>query len=260
MTKAKQSYNRLKSVSPARLTDDGLIELARISNMKRTGNRIFEKAREEDSILTNVPKDTNFFYRILKFTKNDEILFSEKGIGELTKSDGRTILTREHVFKSWDTDRKVEFETRNPTPQDLSIDGWFVVTTYMPTHYSQLFTTEHSVLCSIDSQTPSIVPLEEATLLGRLDGRIQSIDSDELLFILGDNIKRGIENATGNLHLQVKEIDLKAHNNIIMTDQIQLKPKKQRPRRFSVGSLYYNEKYKTYEFHDGEKWRKLVTE
>ena len=102
--------------------------------------------------------------------------------------------------------------------------------------------------------------MEEGTLLGRLDNRIQSIDSDELVFILGDKVKGALESCEGNLHLSVKEVAVNGRNSIIMTDQIQLRPKKQRPRRFSVGSLYFNEKKKVFEFHDGEKWRRLVAE
>ena len=257
--KNKQAYNKAQCYSPARITHDGLIEVSLCKSDSKTETQVFSKAREEDSILSNVPLETNFFYNILKFI-DGRLEFGEKGIGELQKSDGRTILVREYVFTQYTHEMKQDFRIRSGAVEPLPYDGWYNLTTHTPPHYSQLLVSEHSVPCSIDRFTPSTVPLEEGTLLGRLDGRIQSIDADELRFILGDNIKGALEESEGNLHLRVKEIDLKARNSIIMTNQIQLKPQKQRPRRFSVGSLYYNEKKKTFEFHDGEKWRTLVTE
>lgn len=260
MTKSKQTYNRNHCYSPARITKDGLVEVASCRFSKHVAGCISPNAREEDSILKNIPIETNFFFCIENYDKNFNLLYSERGIGELTKSDGRTILDRQTVFSQWDDVELTIVPNNDGIPREIPVGGWFNLTTYTPIHTSQLFISEHSVLCSIDKNTPAIVPLEEGTLLGRLDGRIQSIDSDELKFILGDNIKRALEDSTGNLHLQVKEIDLKARNSIIMTNQIQLKPQKQRPRRFSVGSLYYNDKKKVFEFHDGEKWRRLVAE
>ena len=96
--------------------------------------------------------------------------------------------------------------------------------------------------------------------MGRLDGRIQSIDKDELKFILGDNVKIAVEESTSPLKLKTDELSVNGKNSIIMTDQIQLRPMRSRPKRFSVGSLYYNRGKKTFEFHDGKKWRTLVTE
>ena len=89
---------------------------------------------------------------------------------------------------------------------------------------------------------------------------IQSIDKDELKFILGDNIKIAVEESTSPLKLQTDELSVNGKNSIIMTDQIQLRPMRSRPKRFSVGSLYYNRGKKTFEFHDGKKWRTLVKE
>ena len=258
--KSKQTYNRNHCTSPARIIDGGLIEIARCVALKQIGLKEYKNAREEDSILKNVPSETNFFYNIIKYNEKGQTSYTEKGIGELEKNDGRTILIRKHVFKIFTSELMHEFVPRKPKPKELTFDGWFVVMTSMPDHYSQLMVTPHSVLCSIDPQTPTTVPLEEGTLLGRLDGRIQSIDSDELIFILGYKLKRAVEASRGNLDLSAKQLSLNGTNSIIMTDQIQLRPKKQRPRRFSVGSLYYNEKKKTYEFHDGEKWRTLVAE
>tara|TARA_Y100001973_G_scaffold105259_1_gene177750 strand:+ start:53 stop:835 length:783 start_codon:yes stop_codon:yes gene_type:complete len=259
--KNKQIYNN-RSYSPIRITEDGDIELVLLKYAENIPISELQLLNNCNVLSDTVPRDTNFFYSLwFSDPQTGKLFFSETGFGELKDKKGRTFLQREYIF----TEFHPEFNTEplpprnqlNPLP-DFVKNG--IISTNIPEEYYHLLIEEHSVVCSIDKFTPTIVPLEEATLLGRLDGRIQSIDKDELKFILGDNVKIAVEESTSPLKLKTDELSVDGKNSIIMTDQIQLRPMRSRPKRFSVGSLYYNRGKKTFEFHDGKKWRTLVTE
>tara|TARA_R110002096_G_scaffold127685_1_gene275668 strand:+ start:864 stop:1643 length:780 start_codon:yes stop_codon:yes gene_type:complete len=258
--KNKQIYNH-RSHSPARVIDDG-IELMSPKNAKNIALSDIDFLNNCNLLSDTIPADTNFFYSLrCNDSTTEKLLFLETGFGELKHRDGRVFLQREYIFTDFHPDyNEIPVPTKNhlkPLPDFVKN---CIISTHSPAEYQELLIEEHSVVCSIDKFIPTIVPLEEATLLGRLDGRIQSIDRDELKFILGDNIKIAVEESKSPLKLQTDEFSVNGKNSIIMTDQIQLRPMRSRPKRFSVGSLYYNRGKKTFEFHDGDKWRTLLTE
>ena len=262
--KSKETCSINKSYSPAKKTDCGRLEIAKSKFLANANARIYSADPECDCMLKNIPLGVNFFYSIEQFDTNREpnLLYFERGMGELVKIDGRIMLERQFTFLysfSFDehAHRIPESNICPELPQDLD---FCVVHSYVPEKYVELLCMDHAVVCSIDKFTPSITPLEEKTLLGRLDGRIQSIDKDELKFILGDNIKIAVEESKEPLRLQTNELSLNGKNSIIMTNQVHFSGRKTRPRRFNAGSMYFNEKKKTFEYYDGENWKTLVTE
>ncbi len=259
--KNKQVHARHSLYSPVRRLKDGTLELAKAEFSHKTESPYAGALSDEFSIVSEMPVNVNFFYQVEQYN-NKKIVFAEKGLGEIITLDGRKLLQREYAFEAYNpTELTTVFKPMGGKPCNIPEDFNFgILKTYVPSDYIKIFAEANSVLCSEGKFNPTPVPLEEETLLGRLDGRIQSIDKDELKFILGENIKIAVEESKSPLKLQTDELSVDGKNSIIMTDQIQLRPMRSRPKRFSVGSLYYNRGKKTFEFHDGKKWRTLVTE
>jgi hypothetical protein len=164
-----------------------------------------------------------FFYRIAqysvqKFPSADKCERYENGLGLIVKKKGIYYLERKISLRKFDgiaTHNGPFIDLMNFYEQD-----YVLVSCYIPEKYNESLILPHSVLCSIEPFIPSPVHLEEKTLLGRLDGRVQSIDSDELREIMGPLVitKNGVD---------------------------------------QEGSLRWNSNQKCFEGFDGSKWRKM---
>lgn len=264
LVKSKETCSIDRCYSPAKKLDSSTLEIAKIDFLPNAKAPLYSADPECNCMLKNIPFGVNFFYIVEQFDPDgsENLLYFERGMGELIKIDGRPMLDRQFVFSySFSYDQHANRIPENNVPPELpEYVDFCLVHSYVPKEYVELLCMDHAVVCSIDKFTPSITPLEEKTLLGRLDGRIQSIDKDELKFILGDNIKIAVEESKEPLRLQTNELSLNGKNSIIMTNQVHFSGRKTRPRRFNAGSMYFNEKKKTFEYYDGENWKTLVTE
>lgn len=157
-------------------------------------------------------------YSVQQFPKADKCERYENGLGVLVKKKGFYFLERKIAFQQFDG-----IATRTGPFINLMNfyqNNYVLVSCYIPEKYSQALILPHSVLCSIEPFIPTPVHLEEGTLLGRLDGRIQSIDRDELKEIMGP---------------------------LVISDQ----------SKNSEGAIRWNSENKYFEGYDGEKWRGL---
>ena len=55
----------------------------------------------------------------------------------------------------------------------------------MPSSLDELFTIKDTVVCSLGNKVPELVPLQDNTLLGKIEGDIQSIDGSEIHNMIG---------------------------------------------------------------------------
>jgi len=218
-----------------------------------------------DCLSEEVGFNQNFFYQINQF-KAGLVSKAERGVGylyhkEATSANPKAIcLTRAMPLRYWDgyqftplvPGRQVDFNLR---------DTHITITTYIPDKYHEALQGEYVVMCSSASQTPTPVELSNKTLLGRLDGRIQSIDSDELLEIVGqEKLVGAISKREGAIELRTRVLNL-VNNGLLSLSSIKLRPytNSNRPEP-TGGTIIYNGESKCLQLGLGDKWVKINTE
>jgi hypothetical protein len=140
-------------------------------------------------ILSNFQPSELFFYEIVEYKDGprqpDNEVEIERGIGSIKKSGKSFHLDRLTPLSSIDgpITRHVQF-----TP-----DKKLFIQTYIPKDYRELFSTPNTVLATEVAGCPSPVELQDYTVLGRLNGTIQSIDQQELWSILLANTRKPVE-------------------------------------------------------------------
>ena len=220
---------------------------------------------EEASLVNRIGIAQNFFYDIQQHdTKNyseHRVILSERGIGEIYKEGDNYFLKRERPITFYDgtytsPSRPSVFCFFNPAHPTGTVES------YIPENYSHTLFSPYSVLCSIEAHTPSPVELEENTLLGRKDGRIQSIDKDELRSILTDNhVIAAMSEATTPLNVKTPTLNLRRKNSLVSTHVLHVKPvygDSDKPPKPQRGSLIFNDTHGYFEGYDGNEWRPLL--
>lgn len=131
--------------------------------------------------------EKNIFYKIA-VTKNElSNSYEEYGVGEIVIKKEQFFLKRKNILKIVNihhTFGATESSSRFLPEIDLPEDHSILVFSYLPEDYRSLLSLDHSVICSEDEFSANPVQLEENTLLGRLNNRLQSIDQNELWSIL----------------------------------------------------------------------------
>jgi hypothetical protein len=218
-----------------------------------------------DCISAEVGFNQNFFYQINQF-KAGSVSKAERGVGYLYKKEATPTnpscicLTRYKPLHYWDgyqftpivPGRQVDFNLR---------DTHITITTYKPDKYHEALQGDYVVMCSSASQTPTPVELSNKTLLGRLDGRIQSIDSDELLEIVGrEKLIGEISQHEGAIELRTRVLNL-VNNGLLSLSSIKLRAyiDSNRPEP-TEGTIIYNGESKSLQLGVGDKWIKINTE
>ena len=116
---------------------------------------------------------------------------------------------------------------------------------YKVPDYEDLFAYENSVICSSKEFTPCPVQLEDRTLLGCLNGQIQSIDRNELVSILGDSY-------INDMFRKIKKAEAPTFRGVVFEVRPSVRP--ENPVR---GTLIFNDLTSRMEFFNGEKWESL---
>lgn len=202
--------------------------------------------------------EQNFFYKIECFDSLNpgrKLIYGERGVGEVSKKYRKFYLKREYT-----THLEDEYGERKSSGCKVNFpkDSFIICTSYIPKHFLDLLIYPNSVIVSIDPGQPTPVELEEQTLLGRLDGRIQSIDSIELRTILGDkNIIDAVESTNKPFSLQSKVVDLVETDSRITAGILNARPRSNKPARPQRGSIVYNDQINRFEGYDGTAWRPL---
>ena len=164
------------------------IELSEIATLKQVPCPIQGVAHQipNNCILSNFQEDELFFYEITEYKNEtrqpDNDLQVERGIGCIQKVDSKPCLNRITPLSSEDgpIHKYVKF-TENKK---------LFLKTYIPEDYRDLFSTPNTILATEVARCPSPVELQDQTVLGRLNGTIQSINQQELWSLLLQNTKK----------------------------------------------------------------------
>jgi hypothetical protein len=197
-----------------------------------------------------------FFYELIEYKSNKKVPENhkevERGIGSFSNDDKYT-LNRITILSSID----------GPTssPSEFTINKKLFLQTYVPKDYRELFAIPNTIIASEVSGCPSPVELQNNTLLGRLNGTIQSIDKSELVAILGDDsASQLISSDENNLISPSSKFSLTGEDSIITANSIKLNPVSRRPLKKVKGQMIYNDKLGAFEFWNGKQWRTIISQ
>jgi len=140
----------------------------------------------DNCLLANFQPDELFFYELTEYKNGirqpDNELEKERGIGCIKLEDGKTTLDRITPLSSIDgpINRNINFTE----------DKKLFLQTYIPKDYIELFSSPNTILATEVAGCPSPVELQDHTLLGRLNGTIQSVDQQELWSLILKNTQK----------------------------------------------------------------------
>jgi len=224
------------------------------SYFEKTGSEI--KIDHHECCVTKLPESQTFFYMISSYDDGNAVQ-SEYGIGKIySYGGGRTAFKRENAFRT--TDSRGTFYNNNGRPIELNLQAdYFVVKTYIPDNYIETLVTPNSVLCSVERFDPTPVELEDNSVLGRLNDKIQSIDGAELRTILTDDrIVDAVKKSKKPLILATNRIELKGKNSRVTCNNLQLQPGP-RPSHPTIGFLHYNDGLDCLEVFTSQGWSRV---
>lgn len=208
--------------------------------MKKTDSVFKDVVTAKNCVCKCVPEGHNFFYNL------DLGRFKEWGIGSIKDK----VLNRVICF--YVQEDGVKYESRNGVPCDV-YDGTGTVRSYIPSDFRHLMAFPNSVLSTMCCGTLSPIELQDNTVLGRFEDRIQSINSGEMGEMLKDVIPEMVCKNTGPLVLGTHLVDITGKNSKIAVDSIYLKPGN-RPNPAQPGTIFFNSQSKTFEGYDGKQW------
>lgn len=255
--------NKNFAVSPA-VFKDGEPELLHVDFLAKTGSHFTGYIAEEDSLRESFDEETQFFYTLENFDSEDilyrKLIQQERGLAQIKRVGKRFYLDRQ---LSLELIKNEEDGTSTTDDGFLSLpdETHVIVGTYIPLNYIDLFCRDNTVVCSTEPDTPSPVEIEKNSLLGRLEGEIQSINSEELGFILSpDFTVQSLQANSSPILIASDHVELTSQKSKLVANHIALSPRRSKPRNRQEGSIIYNSDKKCLEFYNGTGWVKIKTE
>jgi hypothetical protein len=271
----------VSSLTPVAGSSD--LKIGCVSDLKKYKNEYAEYAKALPHPKDSVGLNQRFFYKVqhYEFRNNKKsLLAGERGVGEIYKK-GKDFFLRRH-FAIGVFDSESSHRPRNGTPQEFSAAyDYYVLESYKPADYHEALASPYSVLCSIEQNSPSPVELQEKTLLGRLDDRIQSIDAQELRQILnGDDdtylkltdkelehvfkdiravILSNLTALRKTISLRTRRVDLVGVESSVEAPFFRAKPS-ERPKSPRPGTFFFNKGNGKFEGFNGNDWVTLGAE
>jgi len=204
----------------------------------------------KNSFLSVYGTDCKFFYSVE--IKSDSIGFIERGLGNVEQHDGKFFLKRNRPFYYIENGNAISLTKPRPIAADDSLQ--VIAASYAPTTYIELLTDANALITSTSPHLPTSVVVDNHSLLGRLDGEIESLKISDIVNEghISEIALNAIKQHTKNLILKSSKVDVKR----LTTNDLQLHPQKSAPER--KGVLYYDESENCLKYYDGEKWRTLT--
>jgi len=271
----------VSSLTPVAGSSD--LKIGCVSALEKYKDEYAEYAKALPHPKDSVGLNQRFFYKVqhYEFRNNKKSLRAgERGVGEIYKKGKDFFLRRQFAISIFDS--VSSHRPRNGTPREFSAaDDYFVLESYRPADYHEALASPYSVLCSIEQNTPSPVELQEKTLLGRLDDRIQSIDAQELRQILNgdtdtylkltdkeleyvfkdikDIILKNLTAARKTITLRTRRVDLVGVESSVEAPFFRAKPS-ERPKSPRPGTFFFNNGNGKFEGFNGNDWVTLGAE
>jgi hypothetical protein len=228
----------------------GISDLSKVNDSFRLALEC--KSITIDNLLSSVYDfDTKFFYVIEKVKDNVQSI-RERGIGYLYKQDEDIYLKREQpICFNLNNDNNNYPCVNGPTDFIKDDEDTFILisSTVPPTYIENLYTSN----CLITSSSPFYpqpIEIQPNSLVGRLQGDLQSLSLDDEDFV--DSLIDCLSSFTKQLKLKTSKLDVKR----LGTPLLQFTPTKNPQAK--KGCLYYDEDTDLLKYFDGSRWRELT--
>ena len=277
-------------------SDSKLLEFGDTTKLQEYDDGGYEWLQEQNidcpCLVENVGYDNLFLVEVVQISRKKTKCLNtpvrkEVSVARIIKNKRKSVLERLTVLYLSTFEDGIEDKHSFPhgrvfpfVPTD---NEYLVAYPFVPTRVEDCLPLDNSVLCSVDQFMPAPVNLEEGTLLGRLDDRIQSIDAQELRQILNgdddtylkltdkelEHVFKGIkkiifdtlkENKTA-IVTKSQKIDLLTQHSSVAAPVLQVKPEytdKDRPPKPKAGMIIFNKNKKAFEGYDGKFWKRLA--
>jgi len=287
---ANNGFNLLLPQSDSKLLEFG--NTTKLQEYNDGGYRwLQEQGIDCPCLIENVGYDNLFLVEVVQISRKktkglNTPVRREASVARIIKEKRKSVLERLTVLYF------STFEDGNENRQSClpgklfpfeSIDNEYLVAyPFIPSKVEDCLPLDNSVLCSVDPFMPAPVNLEERTLLGRLDNRIQSIDAHELRQILnGDTdtylkltdkelehvfkdikniIFKTLRDSNSAISTKSQKIDLLTEHSSVAAPVLQAKPEytdKKKPSKPRAGMIIFNKDKKAFEGYDGKSWKRL---
>ena len=124
--------------------------------------------------------DQHFYYKIERISNGVPCVY-EVGVGTVTQSEGNIILERTHpiLYKYKDEEPRLLLN-QTPPPFFKDKDDIIIVSSYIPSSLAEALPSAHTIVTSSAPHCPQPVEIQENSLLGRLDGDVESLSIEKL--------------------------------------------------------------------------------
>lgn len=218
--------------------------------------KLGEFTSQNNSFLSVYGLDCKFFY-IAQVYLNNSIEMFEVGLGYLYIEDNTTYLKR---FKPlYFNEKGCDFPSPvigNPRPLIASYPKRVIVSTHIPTSYLEVLTDDNSLIASVAPHTPSVVVVEQGSLVGRLKDNIESIDIRSLNNVEPFNLAviDSIKNHTKQLVLKSSKLTAKNIN----VDYLSLNITDTKPPA-KDGNIYFDKTSGTIRYYYDNNWNVILS-
>jgi len=202
----------------------------------------------QNSFLSLFGINVKFFYSV-RF-ECERHGFTERGLGYIYENEGKFFLNRFRPFYIIEKDVISPTHIARPITCSELYKDYIVVSSYIPSTFTEVLTESHSVITSEHPHLPTSVVLQENSVLGRNTDGLVSIPLDSL--IDEEIVRKSVTEHNKNLSLKSPKVDVKR----LTANDLQLNAKKTAPAR--KGVIYYDESDDCLKYYDGTGWRRLM--
>lgn len=230
------------------------IELLGIEPLKQVNQALYFAVENKDVTLNNTFKatfgpDVLFFYA-LEQIKNNTVIKYERGLGYYFEQDNKSFLKRHIPIATGNNSQSSTVCAGSCTKFSCSDCEHLVVYSTVPLSYAECLVAKNSLISSVAPFHPHSFVVDENSLVGRLDGDVQSLSLDDKGFI--DSLISSISKFTKQIVLKTSKLDVKKlSSNIFHLN-------KSSKNNAKAGDIIYDEADDNIKYYDGTSWRILV--
>lgn len=230
------------------------VELLGIEPLKQVNQALYFAVENKDITPNNTFKatfgpDCLFFYA-LEQIKNNTVIKYERGLGYYFEQDNKPFLKRHIPVATGNNSQNSTVCAGSCTKFSCSDCEHLVVYSTVPLSYAECLVHKNSLITSINSFHPHSFVVEENSIVGRLDGDVQSLSLDDKGLI--ESLVSSICKFTKQIVLKTSKLDVKKlSSNVIHLNKTSKSNAK-------AGDIIYDEADDNIKFYDGNDWKILM--